>query len=342
MKRMVIDGHSDAILPVLGRSLIPGETDPRDFFASPEGEERLRAGAKRSAAPEARRGHIDLGRLVEGGVAVQSMALFLDDEYLALGPRSQTFVMLEALEGLYEGSGGRFFPYREPGDALRAHAEGKVAGLFAIEGGEALEGNLDELRDFALRGLKMLGLTWNRGNELGQGVLAEGRGGLTAFGRKAVAECERSGILVDASHLSDEAFDDLSACAERPFVASHSSCRAVCGNRRNLDDARIEALAGSGGLIALNLFSLFISDGPGGASLERILRQVDHAVSVAGIEHVGFGSDFDGYPPSEGDFMEGAQSWPALAEALSGHGYAEDEVDALLGGNWYRVLTELD
>lgn len=323
MARMVIDGHCDAILPVLGRSLVPGETEARDFFAV------------------SGRAQIDFPSLLQGGVAVQSMALFLDDCYLPSGPRAETFRMLEALEALYEKSEGRLFPYRGAEDARRAHVRGGVASLFAIEGGEALEGSLDTLSDFAARGLKLLGLTWNRENELGRGVRASGRGGLKPFGRKVVAECERLGVIVDASHLSDEAFDDLSACAERPFVASHANCRAVCGDLRNLDDGRIEALAASGGLIGITFVPQFVSGEGVAAGLEAILAHVDHAVSVAGVEHVGFGSDFDGYPPCEGDFMEGARSWPGLADALVAHGYSEAETEALLGGNWLRILSQL-
>jgi membrane dipeptidase len=267
------------------------------------------------------------------------MALFLDDEFLAKGPRAETFRMLGALEGLFEASNGLFFPYRQASDARLAHDEGRLAGLFAIEGGEALEGSLDTLREYASHGLKLLGLTWNRRNELGRGVRTPGTDGLSVFGKSVVRECERLGVLVDASHLSDTAFDDLASCAERPFVASHSNCRALCGNLRNLDDGRIEAIAASGGLVGITFVADFVADPPGASSLDAILAQVDHAVKVAGVEHVGFGSDFDGYSPSHGDFMAGADSWPGLIQGLADHGYSEAEVAALAGGNWLRVLS---
>jgi membrane dipeptidase len=267
------------------------------------------------------------------------MAIFLDDPFLALGARREAFAMLDTLEGLYESSGGAFFPYRGPADAVKARDEGRVAGMLTIEGGEAIEGDLGALREFAAHGLKVFGLTWNRRNELGRGVGTDGTDGLTELGRRAVAECERLGIVVDASHLSDAAFDDLAACAERPFVATHSDCRALCGHLRNLDDARIEAIAASGGVIGITFVSFFVVEQPGASTMEAILAQVDHAVSVAGIEHVGFGSDFEGYPTVPGDFMTGAESWPALLDALRDHGYSEAEVAALAGGNWLRVFS---
>ena len=334
---------------------MPGETEPRGFFegfdpaawrAAAAASAARGVGAERRAEAEPRTigakrqlGHANLARLLEGGVSAQAMAIFLDDPFLASGARKEAFAMLEAIEGLYAASGGAFFPYRDPVDAGKAREEGRVAGMLTIEGGEAIEGDLGTLREFAAHGLKIFGLTWNRRNELGRGVRAEGNDGLTALGRKAVAECEKLGVLVDASHLSDAAFDDLAACAERPFVATHSNCRALCGNLRNLDDARIEALAASGGVIGITFVSYFVAEQPGASTLENLLAQIDHAVSVAGIEHVGFGSDFEGYPTVPGDFMVGAESWPALIDALRDHGYSEAEVGALAGGNWLRALA---
>jgi len=366
---LIVDAHSDIILPTLGRSLMPGETEPRNFFDGfdpaawrascaaarsvpalgsqrhasamprPIGAKRRAEALPRPIGAKRQSGHANLARLIEGGVSVQAMALFLDDPFLALGARKEAFAVLDALEGLYEASGGAFFPYREPADAEKARDEGRVAGMLTIEGGEAIEGDLGTLRDFAAHGLKIFGLTWNRRNELGRGVRAEGSDGLTELGRRAVAECEKLGVLVDASHLSDAAFDDLAACAERPFVATHSNCRALCSNLRNLDDARIEAIAASGGVIGITFVSYFVVEQPGASTIANLLAQVDHAVSVAGIEHVGFGSDFEGYPTAPGDFMLGAESWPALVDALRDHGYSEAEVGALAGGNWLRVLA---
>lgn len=360
---LIVDAHSDIILPVLGRSLMPGETEARGFFEGfdpaawraahaaargvslgdapprPIGAERRAEALPRPIGGERRLGHANLARLLEGGVSVQAMAIFLDDPFLALGARKEALSMLEAIEGLYEASGGAFFPYRGPADAERARDEGRVAGMLTIEGGEAIEGDLGALREFAAHGLKVFGLTWNRRNELGRGVRTEGSDGLTELGRRAVAECERLGVVVDASHLSDAAFDDLAACAERPFVATHSNCRALCSNLRNLDDARIEAVAASGGVIGITFVSYFVVEQPGASTIDNLLAQVDHAVSVAGIGHVGFGSDFEGYPTEAGDFMTGAECWPALMDALRGHGYSESEVEALAGGNWLRVLA---
>lgn len=327
----VVDGHCDSLLPVLGRSLVPGESAPRDFLARGSA-----AGGK---------GHVDLPRLLSGGVACQAMALFCDDPFVESGAARATDEMLAALEGLFEASGGAIFPYGNAADAGRAAGEGRVAALVAIEGGEALEGGLERLRGWRSRGLRMLGLTWNRRNELGRGVRTAGTDGLSAFGRKVVAECERLGVLVDASHLSDEAFDDLAETAERPFVASHSNCRALCPDLRNLDDARLEAIARSGGLVGLTFVPAFVAARPAEAGLARFLDHLDHAVSVAGAEHVGFGSDFDGYPPPPPGspcVIEDAAAWPALERAILGRGYTAREAAAFLGGNWLRVLGGLE
>lgn len=330
----VVDGHCDSILAVMGRSLVPDETGRRDFLAR---------GVDGPASEP--RGHVDLPRLVAGGVACQAMALFCDDPFLEGGAARATEEMLLALESLFEASEGAFFALERARDAERAAREGRVSALVAIEGGEALEGSLGRLRSYRERGLRMLGLTWNRRNELGRGVRARGSDGLTAFGLEALRECERLGVVVDASHLSDAAFDDLAAAAERPFVASHSNCRAVHPDLRNLDDARIEAIARSGGLIGLTFVPAFVAREAGEAGLERFLDHLDHAVRVAGVEHVGFGSDFDGYPPplpGAPSVIGDAAAWPALERAILGRGYSQAETAALLGGNWLRVLESTE
>ncbi|MDP3177864.1 MAG: membrane dipeptidase, partial [Spirochaetaceae bacterium] len=229
---VVVDGHCDTIGDIVGTSFSDPSAPPRDFLS-------------RGTA-----GHIDLPRLVEGGVTCQAMALFTDDKFMpdAVG---RTHRLLDALESLLASTEEAFLA-RRAADIRRAKAEGRVAALFAIEGGEAIgepDSGLDVLRSYHSRGLRMMGLTWNRRNAIARGVGAEGCGGVTDFGRKVVAEMERLGIIVDASHLSDEALDDLLAIAQRPIVATHSNSRELCPHRRNLLDSQVERIAATGGLV---------------------------------------------------------------------------------------------
>ena len=319
----VVDGHCDAILPAIGRSLDPCERDPRDFLS------------------RNRIGHVDFPRLVEGGYACQVMGLFCDEEAVAAGPMAATETMLDGLDSLYAASNGSFFPVLRAADIARA-GNGVVGSLASIEGGEALEGRLESLAHFHQRGVRMLGLTWNRRNELGRGVRAEGSSGLTDFGRAAVAEAERLGMIVDCSHLSDEAFDDLAAVAEQPFVASHSNCRSLCSFPRNLDDSRIEAVARSGGLVGAIAVPDFLVDGGGpAADLGRLCDHVDHIVAVGGIACAALGMDFDGFDPAKGGPLVDCSAIQDIGAELARRGYSEADIALVMGGNWTRVFGEV-
>jgi membrane dipeptidase len=188
-----------------------------------------------------------------------------------------------------------------------------------------------------------------------------------------VEELNRVGVMIDVSHLSDEAFDDVLETSAVPPIASHSSCRAfVPGFERNLDDERIARLGQAGGVLHINFGSAFLTaeanadhlggrqavaaagvapDGPEAREIQRRWREehppastqvsdvadhIDHAVALAGVEHVGLGSDFDGVG-SVPVGLEDVSRYPALVEELLRRGYGEDELRAILGGNLMRV-----
>jgi len=191
-----------------------------------------------------------------------------------------------------------------------------------------------------------MGLTWNRRNALGRGAgtgdpSVDGTGGLTDFGRRVVAEMERLGMIVDASHLSDEALDDLLAMARRPVVASHSNSRSLCPHRRNLTDAQAERIAATGGLVAATFAGLFVDEVPAKVGLDRFLDHVDRLVAVAGSEHVGIGSDFDGFPASLGVVLPDCSRMPELTAGLLERGHTPDTVGMIMGGNWLRIIREI-
>ncbi|MBP7095574.1 MAG: dipeptidase [Spirochaetia bacterium] len=314
----VVDGHCDTVLDLVGRSLSRPGGPPRDF---------LERGSS---------GHLDLPRLVEGGVACQTMALFVEDA-LVFDATAETHRLIDALESVFERTGA-FVPAKDATGVRTAREAGKVAALLSIEGGECLGESLDELRAFHARGVRMLGLTWNRANALGRGVRAPGPGGLTDFGRRVVREMERLDMVVDASHLSDEALDELVAMAERPVVASHSNARAVCPDDRNLDDARAEAIARTGGLVALTFAGAFVDADPARVSLDRYIDHFERLLAVVGPDHLGLGSDFDGYTDAYGVVMRSCAALPVLTRALLARGHAADTVRKFMGENWLRIL----
>jgi membrane dipeptidase len=321
---VVVDGHCDTIGDIVGDSFSDPSAPPRDFFA------------------RSRAGHIDLPRLAEGGITCQAMALFTDDKFMpdAVG---RTHTLLDALESMLASSDAMRLA-RNAGDILRAKAEGRVAALFAIEGGEAIgehETGLDLLRSYHARGLRMMGLTWNRRNAIARGVGAEGSGGVTEFGRAVVAEMERLGIVVDASHLSDEALEDLLAIAERPIVATHSNSRELCPHRRNLLDSQVERIAATGGLVGVTFAGIFVDPDPAKVTVARVADHVDRLVSVAGAAHVGLGSDFDGFTARYGQAFASCAELPLLTAELLDRGHPPEDVAKIMGGNWLRVIGEI-
>lgn len=288
------------------------------------------------AGPEPQ-GHVDLPRLAAGGVDLQIFALWVDARERRGGFTVRCLELLEAVQREVAAHPDRLQLIRSRHDLSAARESGRIGVLLSIEGGEALEGSLAALRAFFRLGVRALGLTWNGRNELADGCGdADSGGGLTAFGRQVVEEMNRLGMVVDVSHLAERGFWDVLAISRHPIIASHSNARAVCDHRRNLTDAQIRALAEHGGVMGMNFFPEFLrSDGP--ATLEDVVRHIDHIVDLVGPDHVGLGSDFDGIDGTPIG-LEDVSRLPALTEALLARGYDEASVEKILGGNFLRVF----
>jgi len=316
-KPVVVDGHCDSAQYLVGSGYEEG-------------------GVYRDLLVHGDDGPLDLPRLAEAGVACQTFALWADDDHVHEAA-AHTDRLLAALEPIVSEERG-FLPVRSASDILRAAAEGRVGCLLSMEGGEAIGESLDRLREYRRRGVRMVGLTWNRRNAIARGVGAVGSGGLTTFGRKVVAEMEKLGVVVDVSHLADESLDDVLAIAERPLVASHSNSRALCPHRRNLTDHQVERIAATGGLVGLCFAGIFIDPDPAKVTFERLMDHLDRLIAVAGPDHVGLGSDFDGYAASDGVAVRSCLELPRIADHLRDRGHGEAEIAAVMGGNWLRVF----
>lgn len=315
----VFDGHCDTLLALIGRSLDPAERGPRDFFSRND------------------LGQVDLPRLLAGGVSCQVFACFAGDPVAPEGAFSVTERLLDTLDGLIAHSEGRLAAVRSDAELGHALERGAVGALASLEGGECLEGDLEALRHFHARGVRMLGLTYNRRNELGRGVRAEGTDGLSSFGRDVLRACARLGIVVDVSHLSDEGLRDALASSDGPLVASHSNCRAYSFHPRNLRDEQIIDIGRTGGLVAINAVPYFVEQDQADATMARLADHIERVARLAGIDAVGLGSDFDGYLPS-GPTVRDAAEWPALAALLRLRGFHENDVAKVFFENWRRVF----
>ncbi|MFZ5597505.1 MAG: dipeptidase [Bacillota bacterium] len=285
------------------------------------------------------KGHVDLPRLVDGGVNVQFFAAFIDPLYRD-NPLARAMEIFDVLFGEMEDNGGAVGLVKAYSDIERFISEKKVAALLSVEGGEALAGRIEVLRVFYQLGVRSITLTWNGRNELGDGVAEAGSGGgLTRFGAAVVREMNRLGMLVDVSHMAGKGFRDVLEESSKPVIASHSNCRKLCSHPRNLDDDQIKALAAGGGVVGLCFYPYFLDDG-GTATLDRLLDHAEHMACVAGVDCIGIGSDFDGIEAVVPDLYD-VTCLPLVTEGLLKRGFSSGEVEKILGGNFLRVMKQV-
>ena len=314
-------------------------------------------------------GHLDLERAREGGFAVGFFAVFVlpetEEERAATripdrkppyaqplaGPVPTKYALREAgaiIDLLDElAASGDVCVARSTADVESALAGGPLAAILHFEGAEPIEPGLENLAGFYERGLRSLGLVWSRPNAFADGVAfrfpssSDLGAGLTDAGRHLVSECNGFGILLDLAHLNERGFWEVAALSEAPLVASHSNAHALSPNSRNLTDAQLDEIGHSGGIVGITYHAGMLTEVGGvdpDVPLARVIDHVDYVATRIGIDHVGFGSDFDGatVPTELGD----ASGLQRVAEALRNRGYAEGDVAKLAHGNWLRVLKQ--
>lgn len=313
-------------------------------------------------------GETDLPRLVESGITGVFLSAYVDPEKWTFGTdRSwkQVQVYLDSIHAFASRHPDRLTFATTAAEVRAAKTNGKVAVLIGVEGGHAIENSVDNLRELARRGVRYMTLTWNNGNEwagAAAGLNGTRSGGLTERGKEMIREMNRLGILVDISHVSDSTFYDAVATSSMPVIASHSSARILNGHRRNMNDHMLRAVAKNGGVVNVNFYSSFVDpdflrkadsieknvqgqaniDAATRAlprpSLKILLDHFDHIIKVAGIDHVGIGSDFDGVSGLLPQGMDDVTRLPLIAQGLLDRGYSEADVKKVLGGNMLRVM----
>lgn len=314
-------------------------------------------------------GHLDLERAREGGFAAGFFAVFVlpetNEERAAtqIPDRKPPYAlplaasiptdyaireagtMIDLLDELARSGEVRLA--RSVADVQAALDGGSLAAILHLEGAEPIEPELGNLAELYERGLRSVGLVWSRPNAFAEGVpfrfpsTPDIGDGLTETGRRLVAECNRLGILIDLAHLNERGFWDVAAASAAPLVASHSNAYALSANSRNLTDAQLDEIGRSGGIVGVTYHAGMLTEVGGldpDVPLARVVDHVDYVVGRIGVDHVGFGSDFDGatVPTELGD----ASGLQRVAEALRDRGYGSDDVAKLAHGNWLRVLDE--
>ncbi|WP_434631970.1 dipeptidase [Thermoanaerobacterium thermosaccharolyticum] len=284
------------------------------------------------------KGHIDLIRLDEGMVHLQVFATFVEPEYMRKDAATKTLKMIDKLYQLMEKT-DKIKLILSGKDVEEAKNESKIGALLSIEGGEALEGDLALLRMFYKLGVRAMTLTWSLRNDLGDGILGSSDYGLTSFGKDVIKEMNRLGMIVDVSHLNERGFWDAINICEKPLIASHSDCKALCRHPRNLSDEQIKAIADKGGVIGINFCPNFLRDDDN-ASIEDVLDHIEHIVNLVGINHVGFGSDFDGIEKTPLG-LDDVASFPKILDGLKKRGFSDDEINSISHDNFERIIKEI-
>ena len=217
--------------------------------------------------------------------------------------------------------------------------KGKASAILGIEGCEALEGSIEKLHYLYNEGLRVATLTWNYKNCVATGVGESSLGGgLTDFGKEAVKEMERLGIVIDVSHLSEEGFYDVVKHTEKPFAASHSNSFSLCPHRRNLKDEQLKIIGERGGIAGLNMYVEFLTE-RGEADINDILRHTEHMLKVGGEDTICFGCDFDGIDMAPKG-MEDASKIAGLLDIFEKE-FGKDITYKIAKGNFMRVMERL-
>ena len=232
-----------------------------------------------------------LPQLRSGGVDLQFLPIFTEDQHVGEGALRRALLLLEEARRIADLHAADVAIVETPSDLEQALESNRIGLLLALEGSEPLGADLELLETFFRLGVRSMSMTWNRRTMMADGVGEAATGaGLTSLGVDAVAEMERLGIIVDVSHLSAAGVAHVSGIATRPFVATHSSCQALCGHPRNVSDEQMRKIAAAGGVIGINAFGGFLADEQ--PALADYVAHIAHALEVAGDGAVGLGPDF--------------------------------------------------
>lgn len=244
---------------------------------------------------------LDLKKLLEYNAPVQFFAIWLSKKFY-VDAYAETVKRINYYYEQVEKNKDIFAHANSYSDIVENKKNGKISGILSIEGGEALEGKIENLYILHNMGVRAITLTWNHKNEIANGA-AEPMGGLTDFGREVVTEMENIGMFIDVSHLNDDSFWEVARMASKPFIASHSNSRKITNVRRNLTDAQMKAVAQNGGVIGINLCPTFLSN-RNYADISDVMLHIDHMIKVVGCDYIGFGCDFDGIDDTPRDIND--------------------------------------
>ncbi len=324
--------------------------------------------------------HTDIERLRRGGVGAQFWSAYVPVETMKDGGATRyALEQIDLIHRMVRRYPDAFEMAYTADDIERIHRHGKIASLIGLEGGHAIESSLGVLRTFYALGVRYMTLTHNDTHDWADAATDQPKhGGLSEFGEQVVREMNRLGMLVDISHVSAETMKDVLRVARAPVIASHSSAYALTPHPRNVPDDVLELVADNGGVVMVNFFSGFVdreaarvvqeampwyrelrSKYPDEAERRKVMEEyrrthpmprgtvktvvdhIDHIVKVTGIDHVGYGSDYDGINVTPVQ-LEDVSCFPFLTQELLNRGYSDSDVRKIAGENLLRALRRAE
>jgi membrane dipeptidase len=327
-------------------------------------------------------GDFDYVRAKAGGLDAPFMSIYVPAEYEEKsGAKALADQLIDMVEKFATDWPGKFAVAKSVAEVKAQFAKGLISLPMGMENGSPVEGKLENLRHFYDRGIRYITLAHSKSNHISDSSYDPNRrwNGLSPFGKEVVAEMNRLGMMIDISHVSDSTFYQVIRLTKAPVIASHSSCRHFTpGWERNMDDEMIKALATKGGVININFGSSFLTDSVrlaedkmwkyiqdnkispntdagkaalkkfrfenniGYADISDVVAHIDHVVKLVGIDHVGFGSDFDGVGDSLPTGLKSVADYPNIIYALLKKGYSDEDIQKICSGNLLRVWSEAE
>jgi len=304
-----------------------------------------RTGSRADLSQRLSSGHFDFIRARAGGLDASFFAIFVSNRFSSKpdGAFHEAQRLIERLTRIVAANPQLAAFAYTPAEVHRLANAGKHAVIMSLENGTPIGNDLGRLRQFYQQGIRYITLCHNQDNQICDSSYDKRRthGGLSAFGKQVVAEMNRLGMMIDVSHASDETFWQVLQLSQSPVIASHSSLRHFRRFQRNLSDEMLLALKQNGGLVCINFGAIFLSDDyrRRQQTLQDVIKHIDYAVKLIGVDHVGLGSDFDGVDGMPTG-LEDVSCYPRLTSALLQRGYTAEEIDKINSGNLLRVWQE--
>ena len=285
--------------------------------------------------------HTDIPRLRRGGVGGQFWSVYVPATMQGPPAIRATLEQIDVVHRMMRKYPETFEFAGTAADIERIFKAGRIASLIGMEGGHSIDNSLAALRMFYAAGARYMTLTHSANIPWADSGTDKPRaGGLTAFGEEVVREMNRLGMMVDLSHTSPDPMRDAIRVSEAPVIFSHSVARALNDHGRNVPDEILKLLPANGGMVMVTFVPVFLRAG-GKATLADVANHLDHIRKVAGPDHVGLGSDFDGIPAVPAG-LEDVSRFPALTAELLRRGWPEEDVRKALGQNTLRVMRRAE